>query len=498
VDGRIRDPIRKSPSATDAERFLAQLCEKTFLSLWSYPCVFQDQGVARTGEGKELCDLLVVFGRHVLIFSDKHCGFPDTGNLDLDWSRWYKRAVLRAADQLWGAERWLKEHPDRLFIDRTCKKRFPVSLPSRTDVQYHLIVVAHGSTAAGRQKFGGSGGLIVTNQIAGEKISKKPFTTGDLDGTRSFVHVFDDASLPVTLQALDTISDFVGYLVAKESLLRSSTPVLARAEEDMVAVYLTTTDESSARCFPSVPCDEGMFIDEGQWQALLKTNWWRHEQELNDVSFAWDHMIESFAGHTLNDTRQFSYPHDDFGDSETVLHFLAREPRASRRILAQIWLQALVKSEDGNRYTRWLVPTVKGQPYWVFLFFPRIPTVTYERYREIRATALEACCRVTKLKYPAAEDIVGIASESGLNHVGRSEDAMYFNARQWEESDTAKALEMQRIFDLMTDAHTFTVSASDYDTRPTDLLETLKRSVVEGPCPCGSGRNYQECHMAAT
>src|ERR1700682_1651598 len=94
---------------TAAERYLQRLCKHSFLSLWSHMGIFRDQrGSGTKGDGKELCDLLVVFGNDILIFSDKACEFRNTGNLQLDWSRWFRRAVLKSADQVWGAERWIK------------------------------------------------------------------------------------------------------------------------------------------------------------------------------------------------------------------------------------------------------------------------------------------------------------------------------------------------------------------------------------------------------
>jgi hypothetical protein len=53
----------------------------------------------------EIADLLVVFESDVIIFSDKDCEFPDTDDPDLDWARWYRRAIVASARQLWGAER---------------------------------------------------------------------------------------------------------------------------------------------------------------------------------------------------------------------------------------------------------------------------------------------------------------------------------------------------------------------------------------------------------
>lgn len=59
---------------TPSERALASLARKAFLSLWSYPNVFTDEGRANgKGDGKEFCNFLVVFRNNVLLFSDRDC-----------------------------------------------------------------------------------------------------------------------------------------------------------------------------------------------------------------------------------------------------------------------------------------------------------------------------------------------------------------------------------------------------------------------------------------
>src|SRR5438046_1108028 len=96
--------IQKADGGTLAEKYLARLCEKTFLSLWSYPRVYRDQGKPVTGgHGKEICDLLVVFDKHIIIFSDKHCQLQTTGDVQRDWQRWFRKAIQKSAEQAWGA-----------------------------------------------------------------------------------------------------------------------------------------------------------------------------------------------------------------------------------------------------------------------------------------------------------------------------------------------------------------------------------------------------------
>lgn len=90
--------IKKSLGATDSETYLARLCDRTFLSLWSYPNLYRKQGQQKstqqknTGDGKELCDLLVVFENHVIILSDKLCKFPEGEDTQQNWKRW--RSIL--------------------------------------------------------------------------------------------------------------------------------------------------------------------------------------------------------------------------------------------------------------------------------------------------------------------------------------------------------------------------------------------------------------------
>jgi hypothetical protein len=150
-----RIPIHKAQGVTPSERYLNSLCEISFLSLWSYPGVYRDQKVGGKGDGKELCDMVVVFDNHVLIFSDKHHSFTESEDLDLDWQRWYRQAIHSSALQAWGAERWLKEHPDRIYLDRSCTRQFPLPIPSNENARYHLIAVAHGCEDRCKAEFRG-------------------------------------------------------------------------------------------------------------------------------------------------------------------------------------------------------------------------------------------------------------------------------------------------------------------------------------------------------
>ena len=111
--------------------------------LWTYPNLFKKPA-------KELTDLLVVFGNNVIIFSDKSCVYPDTGNAPLDWSHWYRRSIARSAHQIDQAERWLRTYPSEVFLDAKCSSRLPIALPAPADMRIHRICVALGATERAR------------------------------------------------------------------------------------------------------------------------------------------------------------------------------------------------------------------------------------------------------------------------------------------------------------------------------------------------------------
>ena len=269
--------IPVAAGVTPAERYLKRLCDHTFLSLWSYPSVFRDQGKQRPNQqGKELCDLLVVFENHVIIFSDKACAFPDSDDVLRDWQRWFRKAVEQSAKQIWGAERWIRNYPSRLFLDRACGHPFPIPLPNPDRIQFHRIVVAHNSVTHCRRYFGsGSGTLMLNTGIVGREHYDEPFQIGRLDALKGYIHVLDDVTLEMLLRELDTVSDFTQYLDRKESFLQERPVTVAAGEEELLAVYLQKLDGEGNHNFV-LPVEDSeeefnfISFEEGFWDAFQR------------------------------------------------------------------------------------------------------------------------------------------------------------------------------------------------------------------------------------
>jgi len=126
--------IAKSSGLNKSEEYLAKLCNSTFLSLWNYPNLYR-------AKGKELTDLFVFFDGHILIFSDKTCEYPTTNSPELNWNRWFRRTIAKSAKQLWRAEQWIRQHPERIFLDKKCLQTFPFDM-DMSQANIHLILVA--------------------------------------------------------------------------------------------------------------------------------------------------------------------------------------------------------------------------------------------------------------------------------------------------------------------------------------------------------------------
>lgn len=492
--------VNRHEGETPSERYLAHLCDRTFLSLWSYPGLFRNQGNSKGGDGKEVCDLIVFFGDHVILFSDKSCKFPDSGDLGANWRRWFKKAVLKSAEQIWGAERWITDYPERLFVDKGCKQRFPLKLPAPGRIRFHRIVVAHNVSQPCRDHFGGgSGTLFFDSDIQGSMHWDRrcgpcePFQVGWVDKNRGFVHVLDDIGLELVLKNRDTISDFLYYLQAKEELLRRPERFFIAGEEELLAKYLTTF-RNNEHAF-DVPAEfDLVMIPEGLWEDFRRSDQRKAQVAADQISYSWDALIETFNRHILGGTSQFASP-VDIGERERIMRFLAREPRLRRRILSDALNGLIEKSKPNQRATRVVLPSSPGDPHFVFLLLPKLGSVSEDLYRSARLRMLEALCMVTKLEFPGAEDILGIATETGASRATRSEDALSLDARTWSTAMQVEAKRLQVELGLLVNVKRSGGKFYEFPVplKPRTARATPGKNPRNKPCPCRSGRKYKKC-----
>lgn len=183
--------FQKASGLTPSEHLLAELCDRSFLSLWSYPNLFRKPS-------KELTDLLVVFGNDVVLFSDKSCAYPDSGDVALDWARWHRRSIMESARQIKQAEEWIRKQSKRVYLNAKATEPLPVALPPPELARIHRVCVALGASGRAKFEIGRNTLSIIPAAVDGEVA----FAVGRLSSIKGWVHVFDDQTLSIVLSEL--------------------------------------------------------------------------------------------------------------------------------------------------------------------------------------------------------------------------------------------------------------------------------------------------------
>lgn len=372
-----------SQGFTPSEKFVANLCEHSFLKLWTHP-----NPVGK--KGKELCDCLVVCGPHIVIISVKENTYKDTGD-KTGWERWAKAAIEKSAAQIWGAERWLETVDEIVRHDKRI-----VRLPVKPERQYHRVSVS----------LGGRGQV--------------PLQWGDFGN--GFVHVCDESSVGIVFGALDTITDFVEFLAESEALITKGVyPLFAGGGiEDLVALYL-----SHGRSFAIIPDSEEqpdmLILQDDLWKGFSKSEAYRKMQnELRD-SYIWDRLIEHYAKDLLTDG-MFDMHSKQVTDSELALATMALQPRGHRTNLAEAFIEFLQKPE-----LKVASRAMQGYDHTAFVFL-----IGQTSDRESRVQELSLRCYVIRGRLSNVTTIVGIATDRpGTSEIGYSSDIVYLYMPEW-------------------------------------------------------------------
>ena len=449
-------PTSPAGGKTASERYLSELARRSFLSLWSHNNLQSDEGRQNgKGDGKELCDLLVVFGNHVLVFSDKACAFQTDLEIDVAWARWYRRAVQKSAKQLLGARNWLTRYPQRIFVDSKCQRPFPYEIPAEEHAIFHLIAVTRGSYKPCREFFGGksTGSLMINTAISSGEYFDNPFTVGLVEAGGQYIHVLDELTLEVVLRELDTITDLVDYLQRKEVFLTNPAyAVIATGEEQLVAMYLSRLDKSGQHNFIEIPPDVNLVhVEEGQWEDFIKNPQYLAKKRADRESYAWDGLIEVFTREGDVDP---IHGVERMSALEPALRVLASESRLARRQLGASLLEAIHRNVPrGSRFLRVGHSLIDPSTLYVFLILP-LPAreIDYATYRRVRREFLHACCHVARWQRSEAKRVVGITMEPAGSG-GSSEDLLFidYSEREWSHEDEEEARRLQMQLQILQD-----------------------------------------------
>lgn len=143
------------------------------------------------------------------------------------------------------------------------------------------------------------------------------------------------------------------------------------------------------------------------------------------------------------------------------------------------------------RASRTVQPSRPGDPYFTFMLLSKPDWTSEEDYREVRRNLLYLHCKVLKLNYPNAEDIIGLATEPGWNSV-RSKDVVYFDGREFSQADRDEAMKTAREWQIFERTLASKSTINEYPI-PLATLPRLKGRHRNERCECGSGRKYKHC-----
>ncbi|WP_152612623.1 hypothetical protein [Leisingera sp. ANG-M7] len=448
---QLRPPVLKEVGVTESERYLAILAEKSFLNLWSYPSPYRDQktGGNGRGDGKELCDLLVVCGDHIIIFSEKNIEWP-SGELTVAWGRWVKRAVMAAAKQAKGAERWIEEHPNRIFLDRNCENPFPIDLPEPEKRKFHHVIVARGASDQCKKHFEGhSGSLMIQPSLKGnmnwpkDPSTATPFAIGDASPDGSFVHVLDDVSLDIVMQELDTVRDFTDYLEKKEEFVRSGRLLRAHGEENLLAYYAIRINKEGDHDFVVDDASAPITISHDHYRNWISDPQYLAKKEADKISYVWDEFITLFTDHMLNGTSITLDDHKfELSRNEIGVRYMALEMRFRRRSHGEAIMGALERGITHNPFFRMMMSPAGARDNETAFFIMTFKYQDwmeekggYEQYRRKRTERAMNYAHGVLEKYPHLKRIVGISREPPKQGRGVSEDLVYAEQCDWSDEE---------------------------------------------------------------
>lgn len=398
-------PVNKS------EEFVFKICQETFLSLWSYA------NPLRRDRRRELCDILVVCQPHVVILSVKESSPAQSGDISIDWDRWIKQAVEPSRKQIYGAERELQQMTHVIKADGS----EGLSLPPVYERRIHRVAIALGS----------KGEVLIAS----------------CDHDKGFVHVFEEVAFTTLLRELDTITDFLGFLEAKEQLILRGTRVVTFGEEDLLALYLR-----NGRSFPEQATI--LHLDDGLWKAFSSRPEFLAKKEADRVSYVWDRLIEWVSGDVLATTAQTG---GQIGSSELALRVLARESRFSRRTLAQALTKFL--SDAQEQKVRSMIASSPSGVFYVFLATP--PSVA----RAERIDELTVRCFTARGIFQNTMTVIGIATEvPGLSDLS-SVDVVLYEKPGWTEEDQKNFEFIQGTAEVFSQSRMKLIHEDEYPTQ---------------------------------
>lgn len=367
-----------------AEEVVQNLAVRSFFTDWCYLN-------PKMPDGKELCDLLIVFDRVVIICQIKNLKLGSDGHYS-------RNEVDKNIRQLSGARRQMFD----------LKRPISLSNPRRGVEVFDPSTIQE---------------VYLISVLAGEGEAIFPAVEAIKDKT---AHVFTSSFVETALTELDTVADFVQYLKAKEALLQKlNTLLILGGEEELLAHYLM-----QGRTFDDLANATDAVLEEGCWAGLQDRHEYKAKKGADKISYGWDNMIDR-----VHERGSLEY--------ERLAREIARPSRFERRFLSKVFFEAQVLAHEDSEHDviRRVLP-MDGRTYcFIFADDPEP--------RDRRKAMLKGLSFVARGKYKQNTTVIGIATEKKL----RPEctyDYCLLEMPKWSEEDDRRLEEIQRTTGLLT------------------------------------------------
>jgi hypothetical protein len=344
-------------SVNESEARLAELSRQTFLSMWSYQNPFYEQG-------KELCDVLIVYGDDVIVMSDKVIPYKEHEQPGVAWRRWYERAVSDSVNQLRGAKKTITLRPNSIYLDAKASSPFPLELPKVARI--HLIAIAHGCEGVCQQVFGRPS-LVVDSRPSTQG---KEFHVGVY--FPEFVHVLNRTALDALFECFDTTVDLIHYLREREQLFAGGA-AWVHGEEDLIALHMRIRQPGGAGGIATTVgkrgSDEPAAVPD-EWERLSQSSRFLNRREELAASYLIDNVIEQLAWEFESETMLIG---QDLALAvhEKAFRTLASEPRMARLMIGHALADVL--TEDPRTYWSVAVESPEhSDVLYVWLIYPEV------------------------------------------------------------------------------------------------------------------------------
>lgn len=342
-------------AVSPSEAFLHALARRTFLKLWSVPNAFR-------APGKELSDLIIVFGDDIVIFSDKACDFVTEPDLQTGWERWRREAIDGSAKQLSGALRRLSQSEAAIFLDAKGQSVLPFPLPPREQRRFHLVAIARPSQNPTMIPPEWQP-LTCVSGPSSRPFEVEPIKIGDLS-----VHIFDGEAIDLILHQLDTAPDFLAYLEGRTQALGTSGSY-GFTEQDLLAASISNWAAGSGLS-PAVPPADS--VPKGGWAEYQHSDRAVRSALLNKSSRTIDNLIEHF--HQTYEAQEFlnGNPPGTL-EHEQALRLLAAESRFARRMLVAGLYDILSEKNQSVSWSSTVTSPREPSLRYLWLIYPDPP-----------------------------------------------------------------------------------------------------------------------------